>query len=329
MRQTFDLPVILAVPIGAMATESTSREIQLSAAYATCRATARAAAKNFYYSFLALPRAKRNALCAVYAFMRHADDISDDESLPAEERYHKLEEWLENAKRAFQGQTTDDAVLFALADTQRRYKIPVELFEKLVQGTAMDLEHSLSAGGAAAESGAPMALYKSFEDLYHYCYHVASVVGLVCIRIFGYRDPHAEVLAERCGIAFQMTNIIRDVKEDADMGRIYLPQQDMQQFGRSPEELGNLSNGFQPGQFRPLLEFEAERAREFYKSGRELIELVDFESRPALWVLIEIYSRLLEKIAQRDYDVFTERVRLSRAEKMRVLSRGLVRRIVS
>lgn len=308
--------------------------MQLSAAYATCRATARSAAKNFYYSFLALPKPKRNALCAVYAFMRHADDLSDDESLPAEERYQKLEEWLENAKRAFSGEPTDDAVLFALADAQRRYKIPVELFEKLVQGTAMDLEHSLAVSSGALTGGgasgmAPLALYKTFEDLYQYCYHVASVVGLVCIRIFGYRDPHAELLAERCGIAFQMTNIIRDVKEDAAMGRIYLPQQDMMQFGRSPQELGDLGNGFQPGKFRALLEFEAQRAREFYKSGRELIELVDYESRPALWVLIEIYSRLLEKIARRNYDVFSERVRLTTAEKIGVLSRGLIGRITS
>jgi phytoene synthase len=317
-----------------MTASSSSREIQLSAAYATCRAIARSAAKNFYYSFLALPKARRNALCAVYSFMRHADDISDDEGLPAPERYQKLEEWLENAKRAFAGAPTDDAVLFALADAQRRYKVPVELFEKLVQGTAMDLEHSFAVGNEQNADGgdtgtAPTVLYKTFEDLYQYCYHVASVVGLVCIRIFGYRDPHAEVLAERCGIAFQMTNIIRDVKEDAAMGRVYLPQQDLQQFGRSSQELGNLGNGFQPSKFRALLEFEAQRAREFYQSGRELIELVDYESRPALWVLVEIYSRLLEKIAQRDYDVFTERVRLSTAEKIRVLSRGLLGRIIS
>ena len=130
--------------------------------------------------------------------MRHADDISDDESLHPEERYHKLDEWLQNARRAFGGETTDDAVLFALADAQRRYKVPVELFEKLVQGTAMDLEHSLAAAQSAAADPnagqAPVALYATFEDLYQYCYHVASVVGLVCIRIFGYRDSHAEIL---------------------------------------------------------------------------------------------------------------------------------------
>ena len=312
---------------------TSARETQLSAAYATCRAIARSAAKNFYYSFLALPKHKRDALCAVYAFMRHADDISDDEGLAPEERYQKLEEWLGGAKRAFAGEPTDDAVLFALADAQRRYKVPIELFEKLVQGTAMDLEHSLAVIHAAAADpaagNAPVALYATFEDLYQYCYHVASVVGLVCIRIFGYRDPHAEILAERCGIAFQMTNIIRDVKEDASMGRIYLPQQDMRQFGRSPQELASFGNGFQPGKFRTLLEFEAERAREFYKSGRELIELIDYESRPALWVLIEIYSRLLEKIARHNYDVFSERVRLRTTEKLGVLFRGLISRVIS
>jgi phytoene synthase len=185
------------------------------------------------------------------------------------------------------------------------------------------------AAAGEATGQAPLALYPTFDELYQYCYHVASVVGLVCIRIFGYRDPHAEILAERCGIAFQMTNIIRDVKEDAAMGRVYLPAQDMKLFDCTSHDLSaaSLRNGFRPGKFRTLLEFEAQRAREYYKSGRELIELVDYESRPALWVLIEIYSRLLEKIARRNYDVFSERVRLTTMEKLRVLARGLLSRI--
>ena len=297
---------------------------QLEHAYAACRGIARASAKNFYYSFLVLPRRKRNALCAVYAFMRLADDISDDALLTPQERYAKLETWSEQARRAFGGEPTDDAVLVALADAQRRFQIPPELFNKLAQGTAMDLQYPFQPGEES-----PFAPYETFEELYQYCYHVASVVGLVCIHIFGYRDPAAEPLAEKCGIAFQLTNILRDVKEDAAMGRIYFPRQDLQRFSISPATLtsAHLRNGFQPSSLRPLLEFEAERAREFYRAGAELLPLIDADSRPALWVLIEIYRRLLEKMAQRNYDVFSERISLSTAEKLGLLSRGLLRRL--
>ena len=299
---------------------------QLATAYATCRAIARGSAKNFYYAFLALPSDKRNAICAVYAFMRHADDISDQAGVPVAERKGKLADWLEAAHRVFEGQPNDDAVLFALADAKRRFKIPVELLDQLVAGTAMDLDVDASASDASP----PAVLCQTFDDLYRYCYHVASVVGLVCIRIFGYRSPDAEPLAEKCGIAFQLTNIIRDVREDALMGRIYLPAEDLERFGQSPQALtaDNLKNGFQPEGYRNVLEFEATRAREFYSAGAELMKLIDEESRPALWVLVEIYRRLLDKIAKQNYDVFSRRVELSRAEKISVLSRGLLRRLL-
>jgi phytoene synthase len=299
---------------------------QLAAAYASCRAIARGSAKNFYYAFLALPRDKRNAICAVYAFMRRADDICDDATLPYQERRGRLADWLEAAHKVFNGEPNDDAVLFALADAKRRFQIPVELFDQLVAGTAMDLDIVASSGDA----NAPAVLCPTFDDLYRYCYHVASVVGLVCIRIFGYRNPAAEPLAEKCGIAFQLTNIIRDVKEDAAMGRVYIPAEDLERFDRSPEVFSaqSLSNGFEPAAFRPLLEFEAARAREFYSAAGELMKLIDEESRPALWVLVEIYRRLLDKIAKQNYDVFTARVELSTTEKLSVLSQGLLRRLV-
>jgi phytoene synthase len=168
--------------------------------------------------------------------------------------------------------------------------------------------------------------YATFDDLYRYCYLVASVVGLVCIRIFGYRDTEAEPLAEQCGVAFQLTNIIRDVAEDASMGRIYLPEEDLARFGRSGSEF---SNGLQPASLRPVLELEANRAREFYKSADKLMPLIDEESRPALWVLVEIYRRLLEKIAARNYDVFRERVSLTVPEKLAVLGKGFWRRLTA
>src|SRR4029077_20835698 len=168
--------------------------------------------------------------------------------------------------------------------------------------------------------------YKTFEDLRLYCYRVASVVGLVCIHIFGYRDPAAEPLAERCGLAFQLTNIIRDVKEDAAMGRIYLPQEDLAQFGLSAADLA--SSRVQLARIRPLLAMEADRARDCYRAGEELIALVNEDSQPALWVLLTIYRRLLEKIAANDYDVFRTRVRLSVPEKLTVLGKGMLKRLV-
>jgi phytoene synthase len=173
------------------------------------------------------------------------------------------------------------------------------------------------------------AQYRSFQELERYCYNVASVVGLVCIRIFGYSDPAAEPLAERCGLAFQLTNIIRDVKEDAAMGRIYLPEEDLAQFGISPSELSNVgaaSYGV-ASRLRPLLEMEAQRAFENYRAVEELLPLIDEDSQPALWVLVTIYRSLLEKIVRLNYDVLTRKISLSVWEKLTILGKGFLKRI--
>jgi 15-cis-phytoene synthase len=291
-------------------------------AYAVCRGITRTAAKNFYYAFLVLPRRKREALCAVYAFMRRCDDIADDATLSLPERRQKLEIWLDGLHRAQQGQPTDDPILLALTDAQRRYAIPAGLLDELAHGTASDVEGSPAPASAALP--AITVQYATFEDLRRYCYSVASVVGLVCIHVFGYRDPDAESLAERCGLAFQLTNIIRDVKEDAALGRIYLPAEDLAQFGLSASELLATPD---PARLRPLLALEADRAREFYASGEELIPYISEDSQPALWALVTIYRRLLEKIAARQYDVFTARVALSRWEKLRILGNAFIKRI--
>jgi len=292
---------------------------QLAAAYAVCRHITRSAARNFYYGFLVLPRERHNGLSAVYAFMRHSDDLSDDPGLTRREREDKLTDWRDALHNVVAGKPTDDPVLLAVADAQRRFKIPLELFDRLVEGTAMDVPPQ---PGEAIR-------YQTFDDLRRYCYHVASVVGLICIKIFGYRDPAAEALAEQCGLAFQLTNIIRDVKEDAAMGRVYLPQEDLERFGRSAAELdpARLKNGFDAASFGPLLEFEAERARELYRAADQLLPLIDEDSRPALWVLVEIYRRLLEKIAARGYNVFGKKIQLSGQEKLGVLARGFLRRL--
>ncbi|MBZ5508987.1 MAG: squalene/phytoene synthase family protein [Acidobacteriia bacterium] len=272
---------------------------------------------------MVLPSEKRNALSAVYAFMRHADDISDEPGGDPQQKRQKMGEWLDAAKAVFAGKSTDDPVLMALGDAQQKFKIPPELFEKLVYGTSLDLE-------IPSVPDQPALVCRTFEDLKHYCYYVASVVGLVCIRIFGYEDSKAEFLAEDCGLAFQLTNIIRDIKEDASMGRIYIPEEDLARSNLSAADFSPalLTNPAQAQQLRPALEFEAERARKYYESAKWLMELIEEDSRAALWVLVEIYSQLLQKITGRNYDVLTERVRLTTWEKLKILSRGFLRRIV-
>ncbi|MGA9474344.1 MAG: phytoene/squalene synthase family protein [Terriglobales bacterium] len=304
---------------------------QLNMAYSVCRGIARSAAKNFYYGFLVFPQRKRNALAAVYAFMRRCDDIADDGALSLRDRQNKLTEWLDKVHRALAGQATDDPVLMALTDAQRSYQIPVGLLDQLAYGTAADLEQSEpqenSQVSQTVEPGVPsplVARYETFEDLRQYCYGVASVVGLVCIKIFGYRDPAAEPLAESCGLAFQLTNIIRDVKEDAAMGRVYLPGEDLLQCGLQAGDLA----APEASRIRPLLALEADRAREYYRAGEELIPMVNEDSQPGLWVLITIYRSLLEKIAANDYDVFSQRVGLSVPAKVRILTKGIVKRLL-
>src|ERR1700736_3774349 len=251
---------------------------QLAMAYSVCRGITRSSAKNFYYAFLVLPRRKREALCAVYAFMRLCDDITDDSTLSLPERRRKLDTWLDALHNAQQSNPTDDPILLALIDAQRRYQIPAGLLDELAMGTAMDLEAAVENEDEPrfAQPGLQVQ-YKTFDDLRLYCYRVASVVGLVCIHVFGYRDPAAEPLAERCGLPFQLPNIIRDVKEDAALGRVYLPEEDLAKFGLSTTDFLTTPD---PSRLRPLLSLEADRAREFYLSGEELIPYVAEDSQP-------------------------------------------------
>jgi 15-cis-phytoene synthase len=300
-------------------------ESQLHMAYSVCRGITRSRAKNFYYGFLVLPKRKRQALCAVYAFMRRCDDITDDPTLSAHERRQKLDVWVDAFHNAQAGFPTDDPVLLALTDAQRRFHIPLGLLDALAFGTAMDTEGGPSHPDAAHPSTPALQVqYRSFQDLERYCYHVASVVGLVCIRIFGYTNPEAEPLAERVGLAFQLTNIIRDVNEDADLGRVYLPEEDIEDFGIMPADLTTAPN---LERVRPLLELQAERAFENYRAADKLIHLIAEDSQPALWVLVTIYRSLLEKIVRRNYDVFTRKVSLTRREKLTILAKGFLKRI--
>ncbi len=300
----------------------------LEQAYALCRAIAKREAKNFYYAFGVLPAHKRNAICAVYAFMRQADDIADDESMAVAERRLVMGDWI-GRWRAFreagQGRRSRDAVFIALADTQRRFGIPDRLLEELLQGTGMDLDDT----GSGVPVGEGLRGYETYEDLYRYCYLVASVVGLVCIRIFGYSDPRAEDLAEKTGVAFQLTNILRDVKEDAERGRLYLPMDVMREYRVTPADVLALASGrgLKPNE-RGLVYDISSRAWNNYAAAGQLLPLVDRDSRPALWVLVTIYSGLLARVDERNGDAFSERVRVPTAVKMGILMRGLAQAIL-
>jgi phytoene synthase len=292
--------------------------VTIGEAYAVCRTIAQREAKNFYYAFRVLPEAKRNAMCAVYAFMRRADDISDDESLPVAERREVMAKWLSAWREARKSGVSDDPVFLALNDTQTRFQIPDSLLEDLVQGTTMDLE-------PLAEAAGDLQTYATFDELYRYCYLVASVVGLVCIKIFSYTDPRAEKLAEETGVAFQLTNILRDVKEDAERGRIYLPLDLLAEFGVSVDRVKMLASGagMLPNE-RAMLQSLGSQAESYYRSADRLLPLIDADSRAALWVLVTIYHGLLHKILQAHGDVFTRRISVSTPAKLTILAQGAV-----
>lgn len=288
----------------------------LAESYAVCRAIAKREAKNFYYAFVALPVPRRNAICAIYAFMRQADDLADDERLTREERRRRLDAWLADWRGVCHGGDTSNPVFLAVRDAVERFQIPLNLLDELAAGVTMDLE---------AATDAPDT-YMTFADLYRYCYLVASVVGLVCIRIFGYTDPRAEKLAEETGIAFQLTNILRDVAEDAARNRVYLPLEDLAAYGVSLDSLLHRAAAAPPAaNEQALLASIARRAEDYYRSAQELLPLIERESRPALWVLVSIYHALLKRIEQADYDVFTHRAGVPTAQKLGILSVGLAR----
>ncbi|HEY3756737.1 MAG TPA: phytoene/squalene synthase family protein [Opitutaceae bacterium] len=301
---------------------------ELDQAYAECRTIAKREAKNFYYAFVALPAARRDAICAVYAFMRQADDIADDETLSRDRRKERLAAWVNEWKqyveasppldpselrRRAAASTVQAATFRALKDAIARFHIPLHLLDQLIAGVAMDLE---------VEAAGPQT-YATFKDLYGYCYLVASVVGLICIRIFGYRDAGAEKLAEETGIAFQLTNILRDVAEDAERGRLYLPLDLTGAHGVPPDALLRHRMGQPPSPAeRALLADIGARAENYYASARKLLPMIDRESRPALWVLISIYHRLLQRIRRADYDVFSRRASVPKAQKVGILLLG-------
>ena len=270
----------------------------LEASYAFCRGIARSRARNFYYSFLLLPRDQRDAMCAIYAFMRYCDDISEgDGASPA-----AIDRWRHDLDRALQGIYADNPLWPAFHDTVQRYKIPHQYFYDMIEGVSADLKpHQI----------------RTFDELYQYCYRVASVVGLTIIHIFGFESPEALKLAEKCGIAFQLTNILRDVREDKENGRVYLPDEDIGRFGADITRYDDA--------FVKLMRFEDERARAYYAESRPLLDLVSRRSRSSLWAMIEIYRRLLGRIEAARFDVLSQRVRVPVWEKVAILLQARLR----
>jgi 15-cis-phytoene synthase len=274
------------------------RNLELAASYAFCQRIARTRARNFYYSFLLLSRERREAMCAIYAFMRYCDDISEGEGASRE----GIERWRQDLALALQGRYGENLLWPAFHDTVERYQIPCEYFYQMIEGVGSDLQ--------------PKQL-QTFDELYRYCYQVASVVGLTIIHIFGFDSPDALALAEKCGIAFQLTNILRDVREDRENGRIYIPEEDIRKFDADLAKHDE--------RFVALMSFEAQRARAYYDQSRPLIALVHPRSRGSLWALIEIYRRLLGRIERSNFDVLDQRIRVPTWEKLSILVTAALR----
>jgi phytoene synthase len=276
--------------------------ISVDQSYRYCLKVARTRAKNFYYSFVLLSKQQRKAICAIYAFMRYCDDLSDE---PGASRA-AVEKWRAELEDALQGRFSEHPVWPAFHHTVRRFGIPHDYFRQMIDGIASDLE--------------PRRI-ETFDELYQYCYRVASVVGLTIIHIFGFDTRSALPLAEKCGVAFQLTNILRDIREDAEKGRIYIPAEDLRRFGVSEDDL---RAGRRDQPFLRLMRFEASRARQYYNESAPLLDLIHPRSKSSLQALIAIYSRLLERIEGTNYDVFSRRVRLSLFEKSWIVVRAFV-----
>jgi phytoene synthase len=251
---------------------------------------------NFYYSFLLLPKPKREAINIVYAWCRVADDIVDEEASVSTKRQSLLQ-WAKEFELGLSG-TSRFPLVNKLSQIIKRFNIPLHHFNDLIKGMEMDLVKTR---------------YETFDDLKLYCYRVASTVGLICTEIFGYKHEGAKVYAEKLGIALQLTNILRDVSADAKKGRIYLPQRDMDYFGYSEEEL--LAGKYNV-KFKRMMLFQAERARTYFS---EAIEHLSHEDRPlfiAALIMQEIYFRLLQDIEKADYNIFTHRIKVSTTKKL-------------
>jgi len=277
--------------------------------YAYCERLARRSASSFYPAFRLLPNAQRRAMCALYAFLRVTDDLVDEPGTEAEQ-LAALADWRRATDLCLNGDYCHP-LHAALAHTVKACQIPHEYLHAAIDGAEMDLHRTT---------------YATFGELYQYCYRVASVVGLACIHIWGFHGDRAREYAENAGIAFQLTNILRDLGEDADRGRIYLPVEDLDRFGLAPKDLCNtraLANGLRPPGFTELMQFEVGRARSYYDAARPLVPLLRRPGRAVFFMMARTYRGLLDEIERRSYDVYSRRVRVSVWRKLAYIAEAI------
>lgn len=279
----------------------------LADSYAWCKSLSRRTAGNFYFSFLTLPGDRFRDMCALYAFMRITDDLGDDLEVPLAERAARLLEWRADLHRALAGENVDHPVYPALLEMIQRHGVPPEYLFAVIDGVRMDLE--------------PAAI-ETFDELLHYCYHVAGAVGLCCIHVWGFHDARAVDLAIDCGRAFQLTNILRDLGEDIAAGRVYLPEEDLRRFDYSRRDLAARCCD---ERFLRLMEFEVDRAKEYYARAQQLYGYLDPPGRPIYAAMLQIYGGLLHEIERRRYNVFRRRVNLPRWRKLLISANAIVR----
>lgn len=306
----------------------------LADSYACCQKLARRTAKNFYYSFTGLPPDQFQAMCVLYSYMRLCDDVGDDESVPLDVRAARLKAWEEATRSALEdGQSPDHdfgtgrdefrLVFPALIDMTSRYRIPAHCFLDVISGVRMDLESAASDHASTNGESALRCQFETFDELSGYCYHVAGVVGVCCIHIWGFNDDAALKSAADCGLAFQLTNILRDLAEDADNGRVYLPTEDLSRFGMTPADI---SNRVMDDRFHRLMAFQVERAESYYMKANNLFQYLEPPGQPILKAMIKIYGGLLKEISKRNFDVYSRRVSLPTWRKLLIAADAAVKR---
>ncbi|NUQ69770.1 MAG: phytoene/squalene synthase family protein [Chthonomonadales bacterium] len=287
-------------------------EAAVRRSYTYCTELTRVQAANFYQGFRLLPKDKRDGLCAIYAFMRIIDDVTDTPSICDEEdgtsdRSELLDDWSRTVSAIYRDALGRHPILPALHHTVHRYAIPEAHLQTVIQGVATDLH---------------TRRYPTFAELETYCYQVAGVVGLICLHIWGCEDLDASTpLAISCGTAFQLTNILRDVREDADRNRIYLPLEDLNAYGIPEDEF---IRGRDSERIGRLLAMEAARAESYFASSRPLLEMVDIDSRGAFAAMYGVYRTLLRRIGADPIRILTNRISLSAAEKLQIVRDSLL-----
>jgi len=252
---------------------------------------------SFYYAFNLLPAEQRDAMNTVYAFCRETDDIVDEGTVTDDFKFEKLRKWRIELEKSLNGHS-EYPLINKLSKTIQNFNIPLEPFFDLLKGMEMDLQKNR---------------YLTFNDLQTYCYHVASTVGLMCIEIFGYRHPSAKDFAINLGIALQLTNILRDIKKDAEKGRIYLPKEDLEKFNYHESDIFN--NTYNEN-FQKMMQYQVERAREYFNAATASLNREDKKAMFAARAMQHIYYRMLNKIVDADYDVYNNKIKISTAKKV-------------